>query len=181
MMTNRLLLGAVGGLCLATIACGTKTDFDGEIARDILQAGPIKLDVEQVTLTTAQLQCVAQSELWDAPAEVSQGRTAARLTDKGRELNFTDDPVIEPSFHQPYAQVRGAFLMQMDDPSSVRDGEEKGTKVVDAKVGIKIPHACFPNPLPLMGVKRGNFREDTPPSFLFRLTGDGWHFEKLMH
>jgi hypothetical protein len=180
MMTNRLLLGAVAGLCLATVACGSKTEFDGEIARDILQAGPIKLDVEQVTLTTAQLQCGAQSELWDAPAEVSQGRTAARLTDKGRELNFTDDPVIEPS-HQPYAQVRGAFFMQMEDASSVRDGEEKGTKVVDAKVGIKITHTCFPNLLPLMGVKRGNFREDTPPSFLFRLADDGWHFEKVIH
>ena len=180
-MTNRWLLGAVACLYLSTIACGNKSDFDGEIARDILQAGPIKLDVEQVTITQMQLECGVQSELWDSPAQVSQDRAAARLTSKGRELNFTDDPVIEPSFHQPYAQVRGAFLMQMEDPSSVRDGEEKGTKVVDAKVGIKIPHACFPNPLPLMGVKRGNFREDTPPSFLFRLSGDGWHFEKLMH
>jgi hypothetical protein len=181
MMTNRLLLGAVAGLYLATIACGNKTEFDGEIARDILQAGPIKLDVEQVTITQMQLSCGVQSELWDSPAQISQDRTAARLTSQGRELNFTDDPVTEPSFHQPYAQVRGSFLLQMEDASSVRDGEEKGTKVVDAKVGIKIPHTCFPNPVPLMGVKRGNFREDTPPSFLFRLAGDGWHFEKVIH
>jgi hypothetical protein len=180
MMTNRLLLGAVASLYLATIACGSKKEFDGEIARDILQGGPIKLDVEQVTLTRAQLECGVQAELWDPPAQVSQDRTAARLTSKGRELNFTDDPVIEPS-HQPYAQVRGAFFMQMEDASSVRDGEEKGTKVVDAKVRIKIVHACFPNPVPLMGVKRGNFREDTPPSFLFRLADDGWHFEKVIH
>jgi len=180
MMTNRLLLGAVASLYLSSIACGNKNEFDGGRAKDILESAPIKLDGEQVTITQMQIECGVHSELWDSPAQISQDRTAARLTSKGKELNFGDDPVMEPG-HQPYAQVRGAFMLQVDDVSGLRDGEEKGTKVVDAKAGIKLQHACFPNPLPIMGVKRGNFREDTPPSFLFRLADDGWHMEKLVH
>jgi hypothetical protein len=128
-----------------------------------------------------QLECGVQSELWEAPAQVSQDRSTARLTAKGRELNFGDDPAIEPSFHHPYAQVRGPFSLQVDEVSGVRDGEADDTKLVDAKAGIKLQHACFSNPLPIMGVKHGVFREDTPVSFLFRRSEDGWHLEKLVH
>jgi hypothetical protein len=56
-----------------------------------------------------------------------------------------------------------------------------GTKLVDAKAEIKLQHGCFPNPLPIMGVKHGVFREDTPVSFLFRKSDDGWHLEKVVH
>jgi hypothetical protein len=180
MMTNRLLLGAVASLYLSSIACGNKNDFDGGRAKEILEGSPVTLDGEQVTITQMQIDCGVQSELWDMPAQISQDRTAAHLTPKGKELNFGDDPVMEPG-RQPYAQVRGAFMLQVDDVSGLRDGEEKGTKVIDAKAGIKLQHACFPNPLPIMGVKRGNFRGDTPPSFRFRLAEDGWHVDKVVH
>jgi hypothetical protein len=177
----RSFLGAVVGLCLCSIACGNKNEFNGDTAKNILEGGPVKLDGEQVSITDTQLKCGVQSELWDSPTQVSHDRSIARLTSKGRELNFGDDPVIEPSFHQPYAQVRGAFMLQVDDVSGLRNGEASGTKVVDAKAGIKLPNACFPNPLPIMGVKHGNFQEDTPPSFVFRLAEDGWHLDKLVH
>jgi len=181
-MKHRLLFSAVFGLCLASLACGGKsTGFDGGIAKSILEANSVNLDGEQVTLSQMQLDCGVQSELWETPAQVSQDRTTARLTSKGRELNFGDDPAIEPNFHLPYAQVRGAFLLAVDEVSGIRDGEAPGTKLVDAKAGIKLQHSCFSNPLPIMGVKHGNFREDTPPSFLFRQGDDGWHLEKLVH
>jgi hypothetical protein len=122
-----------------------------------------------------------RSELWDSPAQVSQDRTTARLTSQGRDLNFSDDPTIEPNFHQPYAQVRGAFLLEVGQVSGLRDGEVNDTKLVDATVGIKLQQACFPNPLPIMGVKHGVFREDTPVSFLFHKSVDGWRLEKLVH
>jgi hypothetical protein len=180
-MNHRLLLSAVGGLWLALYGCGGKSEFDENIAKDILEANPVNLDGEQVTITQMQLDCGVQSELWDAPAAVSQGRSTARLTSKGRDLNFGDDPAIEPSFHQPYAQIRGAFSLQVDDVSGVRDGEAAGTKLVDAKAGIKLQNACFPGPLPIMGVKHGNFHEDTPVSFQFHKSDDGWHLDKLVH
>lgn len=151
------------------------------MAKDILEANPVKLEGEQVTLTPMQLDCGVQSELWEAPAQVSKDRTTARLLSKGRELNFGDDPAIEPTFHQPYAQVRGAFSLEVDGVSGVRDGEAAGTKVVEAKAAIKLQNACFPGPLPLMGVKHGEFREDTPVSFLFRQGEDGWHLENVVH
>ena len=180
-MTHRGLLSAVFGLCLALVACGNKNQFDEGVAKSILEANAVKLDGEQVTITLMQLDCGVQSELWDTPAQVSQDRTAARLTSKGRELNFGDDPAIEPNFHQPHAQVRGAFQLEVGEVSGIRDGETDDTKLVDAKAGIKLQHACFPNALPILGVKHGDFREDTPVSFLFRRGDDGWHLEKLVH
>jgi len=179
-MTGYLLVGAVSALCVVSAACGGKTEFDGDMAKDILEANAINLDGEQVSLSLAQIDCGVQSELWEAPSQVSQDRSTAHLTSKGRELNFGDDPAIEPNYHQPYAQVRGAFSLQVD-VAGIRDGETKGTKLVDAKAGLKMPHSCFSAPLPIMGVKHGNFREDAPVSFLFREASDGWHVEKLVH
>ena len=89
--------------------------------------------------------------------------------------------IVRNAGHSEIAQVRGAFLLQVDAVSGIRDGETDGTKLVDAKAGIKLQHACFPNPLPIMGVKRGHFREDMPVSFLFRKHDDGWRLEKLVH
>ena len=179
--THRGLLGTVIGLCLVSLACGSKDQFDEGVAKTILEANPVKLDGEQVTITQTQLDCGVQSELWESPAQVSQNRSTARLTSKGRDLNFGDDPAIEPNFHQPHAQVRGAFLLQVDQVSGIRDGETDGTKLVDAKAGIKLDQSCFPNDLPILGVKHGDFREDTPISFLFAKNEDGWHLEKVVH
>lgn len=179
--THRGLLSAVIGLCLASVACHDKNQFDEGVAKAILEANPVKLDGEQVTITQTQLDCGVQSELWESPAQVSQDRSTARLTSKGRDLNFGDDPAIEPNFHQPHAQVRGAFLLQVDQVSGIRNGETDGTKLVDAKAGIKLDNSCFPNALPILGVKHGDFREDTPTSFLFQQNDDGWHLEKIVH
>jgi hypothetical protein len=54
-------------------------------------------------------------------------------------------------------------------------------KIGEFKVGAKIHHPCFPNPLPIMGVKKGVFREDAPVVFRFQLTGDGWGMDQLLH
>jgi hypothetical protein len=180
-ITHRWLLSAVFGVCLASLACGNKDQFDEGVAKDILESNAVNLEGEQVTISKMQLECGVQSELWEAPAQVSQDRTTARLTSTGRGLNFSDDPAIESSFHQPYAQVRGAFSLEVDGVTGIRDGETDGTKLVDAKAGIKVQHACFSNPLPIMGVKHGEFKEDAPVSFLFSKSDDGWRLEKLVH
>ncbi len=155
--THRRLLGAVFGLCLASVACGSKTQFDEGVAKTILEANAVNLDGEEVSITSMQLDCGVQSELWETPAQVSTDRTTARLTSKGRDLNFGDDPAIESKFRQPHAQVRGAFFLEVGEVSGVRDGETDGTKLVDAKAGIKLQHSCFPNAVPMLGVKHGEF------------------------
>ena len=180
-MSHRWLVSSAFGLCLALVACGSKTDFDEGIAKDILEANAVNLDGEQVTLTTMQLDCGVQSELWETPTQVSQDRSTAQLSAKGRDLNFGDNPAIEPTFRHPYVQVRGAFQLEVGDVSGLRDGQITGTKLVDARAAIKMAHACFPNPLPIMGVKHGDFREGAPVSFLFRRSDDGWRLEKLVH
>ena len=180
MKTSRRLLTAAVGFSLALGGCGSKEDFDGGRAKDIIESAPINLDGEQVTLTSMQLDCGVQEDLWERPTQFSPERSTARLDPKGRELKFNDDVVLEPN-RQPYVQVRGALSIQVDDVSNIRDGSEAATKLVDVKGGVKVQHTCFSAPLPMMGVKKGNFQADTPVSFLFRLRDDGWHVDKLVH
>lgn len=180
MKNSRSLAAAVVGFSIAMSGCGSKEDFDGGRAKGILESTPFSLEGEQVTLTSMQVECGAQEDLWERPNQFSAERSTARLDQKGRDLKFNDDVSIEPN-RLPYVQVRGAVSLQVDDVSNIRDGGENGTKMVDVKVGVKIQHTCFPNPLPIMGVKKGNFQPDTPVSFLFRLHDDGWHAEKLVH
>jgi hypothetical protein len=118
--------------------------------------------------------------LWDRPAQVSAERSTARLQQKGRDLRFGDDPVMEPN-RPAYVQVRGAISLQVDDVSNIRNGDESGTKLVDVKAGARVQHSCFPTALPLMGVKKGNFQADVPATFRFRLRDDGWHVEQMVH
>ena len=176
----RSLLAAPVAFSIVLFGCGSKEDFDGGKAKGILESAPINLEGEQVTLTPMQVDCGAQEDLWERPTQFSPERSTARLDQKGRDLKFNDDVVIEPN-RLPYVQVRGAVSLQVDDVSNIRDGDETGTKLVDVKAGVKIQHTCFAMPLPIMGVKKGNFQPDTPASFLFRLRDDGWHVDKLVH
>ena len=180
MMNSRSLLAAALGFFLAFCACGSKEDFDGGKAKDLLESSPINLEGEQVTLTPMQVDCGVQEDLWERPTQFSPERSTARLDEKGRNLKFNDDVVLEPN-RQPYVQIRGAVSIQVDDVSNIRDGPEPGTKLVDVKGGVKIQHTCFATPLAMMGVKKGNFQADIPVSFLFRLRDDGWHVDKLVH
>ena len=180
MINSRSLLAAAVGFCFALCGCGNKEDFDGGKAKDLLEMAPVNLEGEQVTLTSMQVDCGVQEDLWERPTQFSPERSTARLDPKGRELKFNDDIVIEPN-RAPYVQVRGEVSIQVDDVSNIRDGAERGTKLADVKAGVKVQHTCFTTPLPIMGVKKGNFQADTPASFQFRLRDDGWHVDKLVH
>jgi len=181
MINSRSLLAALVVFSTALLGgCGGKEDFDGGRAKGILESAPMNLDGEQVTLTSMQVDCGVQEDLWERPTQFSPERSTAHLDPKGRELKFNDDVVLEPN-RQPYVQVRGPVSLQVDEVSNIRDGEEDGTKLVSAKACVKVQNSCFPNPLPIMGVRKGNFQSDIQPSFLFRLREDGWHVEKLVH
>ena len=176
MFISRALIAIVPGLYLALCGCGGN-EFS---AKAVIEARPVNVEGEQVTLTSTQIDCGVQSDLWEAPSQVSQ-RSTARLTAKGRELKFNDDVSIgEANYLQPYVQVRGDVSLQVLEVASVQD-EDKDTKLVSAKIGVRIPHPCFPNPLPVMGVRHGNFSSEAPVAVRLRQAEDGWHVEKLVH
>src|SRR5712692_856667 len=115
MLTRRILLAAIAGFALAAAGCGKSSDFDADKAKSILESKPFNLDGELVTLTKVQLDCGVQSELWESPSQVSEGLISAHLDPKGRDLKFNDDVQIEPKYRQPHAQVRGDFMIQVDE------------------------------------------------------------------
>jgi hypothetical protein len=171
-------------LCLAIVLVGCKdsSEFNEDVATGAITSSPMKLEGEQVTLTDPQIQCGVQAEYWDAPVTISPDLIKAHLTAKATNLKFNDDVIIhDTSSSVPYVQVRGDFPLQVASVTSIKDGEDKNTKLVQAKVGVKIDDACFQNPLPLMGVRHGNFSADSPVVFHMRLDDQGWHVDKLVH
>jgi hypothetical protein len=181
-MIARAALIASG--CLALILCGCKpsSDFNDDIAKGAIEYRPMKLEGEQVTLTDSQIQCGVQAEYWDAPTSLSADHTSAHLTSKGKGLKFNDDVIIhDPGSRVPYIQIRGDFPILVDSVVSIKDGEDANNKLVEAKAAVKIDDACFQNPLPLMGVRRGNFSADSPVLFHVHFDETGWHADKLVH
>lgn len=181
-MIARSALAVSCFLTIALAGCRPSSDFNEDTARGAIESGPIKLEGEQVTLTDQQVQCGQRAEYWDPPAAVSADHTTAHLTAKGSNLKFNDDVVVhDPSSPLPFVQVRGDFPLQVDSIGSVKDGEDKTTRLVEAKVRVKIDDACFQNPLPLMGVKHGNFSADSPVVFHLHFDDTGWHVDKVVH
>jgi hypothetical protein len=177
------LLAFGAAVCLGLTATGcVQKEFPPEKAQSLMSTAPIHLDAEQVTLTQGQVECGAQYDLWEPPPPnvTSTARFSARLLQAGRDLHFDDDVVVaEPGFHQPYVQVRGDFMMQLDNPNI--HGEGADGRLVEGKLGVIIPHQCFNDPLPVLGVRKGHFTQDAQPVMEFHLDPDGWHFVKLVH
>lgn len=169
--------GLVAGSAILLLACNP-TDFNYGKVKGIIEGSPVRLDAEYVMLTQGELDCGVQNDLWQPPAD-SGGRVIARLNQKARDLKFSDDVSVS-DMPRPYVQIRGDFNLSVLEITSDRDGPEKESKLVDAKIGIPIQHSCFPNPLPLMGVKKGDFRQDVSPLLLFRFN-NGWYLDKFVH
>lgn len=163
---------------LAILTGCDSNEFNAGKVAGILQSGPVHLDAEYVILTPEQVECGVKNELWEAPTGGS-GRSLARLTDKGRSLNFSDDVSIG-DMKFPYVQVRGDFTLAALDVHADRAGPEKDTKLVDVKLGVPISNNCFPRPLVMMGLRKGAFVQDGVPTLLFRLNNT-WSFDRIMH
>jgi hypothetical protein len=155
--------------------CGS-SEFGGDAMKGILEGAPLKLEGEQVTLTQSQVDCGVQNELWDPPSD-----RVAHLTQKARDLHFTDDVRIDdPEIHFPYTQVTGSFPVVVADVAKIRD-TNGGMKLADVKLGITVTNDCFTAPLPLMGIRKGKFTPDAPVVFRFQNNGKDWTLDKLMH
>jgi hypothetical protein len=169
----------VGVLALLCSGCVQK-EFQPEKAQGIIGYAPIHLDAEQVMLSPTQVDCGVQQDLWDPAAPLGE-RSLARLTEKGRALKFDDDVVVtENGYRSPYVQVRGDFPMVLADGPAIREDGPYG-RYVNGKLHVIIQHACFPQPLPVMGVKHGRFSQDVLPTMHFKLDVDGWRFDGLIH
>jgi hypothetical protein len=177
-VSSALLAASLGVL---SSGCGDPDAFNDGVAKAAAQAEPFQLDSEQVDMNPTQLACGVNSELWDAPV-VGSERTVSRLQQKGRDLNFSDDISSDELGHQwPYTQVRGKFPLQVDQVISIKDGEDNNTKIVQARVGIRISQPCFDTPLYIIGVRKGQYRDDLPATLQYERYGEGWHLTKIVH
>jgi hypothetical protein len=168
-------------LCALSAGCADPNAFDDGVAKAAAEWEPVQLDSEQVSMNAAQLTCGVNNDLWDAPRGGAE-RSISRLEQKGRALNFSDDVTSdEVGFMNPYTQVRGKFPLQLDRVVSTSGGEDKDTKIIQAKVGIKIAHACFDSPLPIMGVHKGQYSDALPVTLQYERDGNGWHLAKIIH
>ena len=168
-------------LCGLSAGCGDPDAFNDGVAKNAAQAELFQVDSEQVGLSPAQLACGVNDDLWGAPV-VGADRTISHLEQKGRDLNFSDDISSDEPGHQvPYTQVRGKFPLQLDQVVSIKDGEDKNTKIVQAKVGIKIAEPCFDTPLYIMGIRKGQYHDDLPASLQYERYDEGWHLTKIIH
>jgi hypothetical protein len=173
------LLAAI--LWTLSAGCGDPNAFDDGVAKSAAEAEPFQLDSEQVSVRDNQLACGANEDLWEQAATNGEHFTS-HLQQKGRNLNFTDDVTSgEAGFSAPYSQVRGKFPLQLDRVVSTRDGEDKDTKIVQAKVGIKVANPCFDTPLALMGVRKGRYSDELPVTLQYERDGNGWHLTKIIH
>ena len=61
--------------------------------------------------------------------------------------------------HIPYVQVRGDFPLQVDSITSIKDGEDKTTKLAEAKVGVEDRRCVFSKSVAAHGRQaHGGFR-----------------------
>jgi hypothetical protein len=178
-MMDRLGLAVLAVLC--GISAGCSSDFDDTTVRLATERVPMHLDSEQVILTLGQVECGVDRELFDAPVVVSE-RSVARLRQTARNLGFSDDVSLnEPGYPLPYAQMRGDFMLRVENVIDTKDGPGQGVKTVLVQMRVKIPHDCFAGDLPIMGIRRGQFKQDVPPTLIFELEDKGWRLDHFAH
>jgi hypothetical protein len=171
---NRICGAALG--CLLLGGCGSG-GFD---PTGVLESRPVRLDTEQVVLTPEQVDCGTREDLWTI-SPLGEGRSFGRLTQKGRNLQFSDDVQIgDPVAGVPYVQLHGSFPVKVILAGSTRN-EDEWTKSADAKVSVKIDHSCFQaNPPMLMGIRHGQFDPSSSPVFRFKMDGE-WQVDRVLH
>jgi hypothetical protein len=161
-------------------SCGPN-DFNYGKVRNIIESNPMHLDAEYVMLTQQQYECGLQEELWEPPLHpILQGMTGtAHVTKQGQDLKFSDDVMLGDKRY-PYVQVRGDFNLFVNEITSDRGGSDEFQRFVETKLAVVIQHTCFPTPLPLMGVRKGQFSQDYSPVLEFRYN-NGWSIERVVH
>jgi hypothetical protein len=166
-----VLLAALG-----CAGCGNK-DFDENGAIGLAKVKAIKLDGEQVVLNERQIICGVQNDLWEEPGD----RKSAPILAKGRELNFYGDVVVNDGALGSYTQVRGEFTIEPLPHLDIKEPKD-GVKLVSGRAGVDIMQSCFAgSPLPLMGVRKGQFSPQAPVQIQYLFNGKDWEIDSVLH
>jgi hypothetical protein len=171
----------LAGLAIFLTGCGPN-DFNDGKAANMIEGNTLRLDAEYAMLTGQQYDCGIEEDLWERPLQPMglPGQIGtARLTQKGRDLKFSDDVSVGDKRY-PYVQVNGDFNMKVIDIVADKDGPDQFSRLVETHVGVLIQHTCFLTALPLMGVRKGQFTQDYSPVLFFRYN-NGWSIEKVVH
>jgi hypothetical protein len=172
------LLAMLMTFCALLTACGGPTEAD--VLRAAAGSHPLELSSEQVSLSMEQVNCGVRNELWEE-ADSGTGGQTYRLTQKGRDLQFSDDILpIGPNYGAMYTQVRGKFALQMGRVDRIRTASD-GSKLVQAQLGVRVPHECFAAALPLMAVAKGKFTPDVFPTLKYEAAGESFEPTELVH
>ena len=173
-----LSLGLVAATMLLLAGCG-EPGFDRGTAGAMLNSKQVALNGEQIILNANQIACGVEDGLWTI-ADLGGGHRRGRLTYDAKELGFSDDLNLDAGA-AAQAQVNGNFQVRTMNTESLDDVDAQ-TKLLRAAVGIVIDHPCFDHPLPIMGVRKGEFRADINPVFRFRQVAENqWDFDRLIH
>lgn len=164
-------------LALLLAGCGEAV-FDKNAAGALLNTIQVPLNSEQVIIQAHQIACGERDGLW-LVSDLGGGNKIGRLTDEARELGFSDN--IQIGAGPAHVQVNGTFPVRTRKAEAWEE-EGEATRVLTASVGVLIDHNCFEGPLQIMGVNKGEFREDYSPRFRFQMAGENqWTFDRLIH
>ena len=145
----------------------------------LIDSSTVKLGGEQVLISPDQISCGERKGLWVVDQQES-GEGIGRLQPAGRALMFSDDVRMgDHRFSNPYVQLRGTFDVKVSKIVTIAD-ENESSKVIEVKLGIIVKHPCFTEPLPLLGIDRGDFSQDAPPRLLLKMKGD-WTVDQVLH
>jgi hypothetical protein len=89
--------------------------------------------------------------------------------------------VGEPGYALPYAQVRGDFILRVEEIVDTRDGPGNGVKTVIERLRVKIPNECFTDDLPIMGIRKGQFKQGEPTTLVYKMDDNVWHLDHFVH
>jgi hypothetical protein len=171
----RRLAAIVAVLAMSLLTGCADAPFDIEAAHSTIESQPLALSGEHVVLNGEQIACGARKGLWT----VSEDIGLARLSAEGQAL-FGDDVRLRgkdtPGGTTP---LRGTFPIKVFSIESLKDNAI-GVKIAEARVGVVLAHSCFPDPIPLLGIYRGNFSDEAAPRLRLE-EAQGWAAVAVLH
>ena len=179
------------GFAVMSYSCGNSNDLDRSTAKSALEKTPLTFPRFRIIAASsdAQFNCAVTDGLFQKMAY-----NIFFPTEKGRSLGFgeadpqgpdtqTEDPDLLN--HRLLTFLDGTKLkVTVDGVTGIGDGSQPvgmftpkpGTKTVLAKVRVKAPHTCFPEPLRIWYLQLSHAEPIFP--FTLRLFDDGWRIEE---
>jgi hypothetical protein len=168
-------LGGILALAIFGCGCNNGAELSRSQAKAALEAAPVKVVGEIVSVSDAEFDCAVKAGLF-----FINPYNKFMETDKGESLGFASPEkrglgggVEDPDLVGHWMlEFHAKLKLTVDSIEGISDGRRPGVKVVGVKGRLKVPHACFPVPLRIWQNRAGKvyaFLE-----FDFRRFDDGW-------